>query len=154
MPFIKQVPNSRTTERTPKPSTTIPDNLGQIGTNWDKLGQKLDVTNQTNAKLSHNRTHAATNGNDPGQFGANWTNLDKLGQQPNAIDPTSAKLSNNRTHAETNDDDPGQFGTNWDKLRQIGTETRCRESNQCHALAYQNVCRNQRQRSRTISDNS
>ena len=122
MPLIQQVPNSRTTERTPKPTTTIPDNLGQIGINWDKLGQKLDAANQTNATLSHTRTYAETNDNDPGQF---RTTRDKLGQKPAATGPTNANRSHNITDAETYDNDPGQIGTNWDNLGQIGTETRC-----------------------------
>ena len=76
MPMIKQVPNSRTPQRTPKQPTTIPDNLGQFETNWDKFGQKLDCIHRTNATLTHNRTYAETNDTDHGQIGTNW---DKLG---------------------------------------------------------------------------
>ena len=105
MSLITQMADSSTTKRTSCPTTTAPDNWEQTGTNCDKLGQKLDVADQTNGKLEHpapvkvgpiglikqmadSCTRPRTIWDKLGQNGINWdrnslrplTIWDKLGQ--------------------------------------------------------------------------
>ena len=52
---------------------------GQIGKNWEKLGQKLDVADHASIRHSHNRRHVESNGvrsrgspDKLGKIGRNW----------------------------------------------------------------------------------